>query len=264
MLAPVRASDRDYFATRFAALAHRGGFSPASPPGLENSLRAFVAASDLGFRYLETDVHATADGHLVAFHDDHLDRVTDAGGLVAELPLSVVREARIGGSEPVPLLDELLDALPRARFNIDIPAPGAVRPLVEALSRHAAQGRVCVGSFDDSSIRAFRRLTGGAVATSASPPEVVRHLVPGVRRLLTPGVEAFQVPVRHERTGMPIVTRGLARAAHAAGAVFHYWTNTDAPEAQRLVDLGVDGLVSDDLHMLKGLLVRRGLWEGNA
>lgn len=251
-----------YFGRRFTALAHRGGFCAASPPPFENSLRAFVAASALGFLHLETDVHATADGHLVAFHDDTLDRVTDAGGAIASLPLAAVREARIGGSEPVPLLDELLDALPHARFNIDIKAPAAVRPLVAILERHAAEGRVCVGSFGEDRIREFRRLTAGRVATAASPREVVTHLVPGVRRFAPLEAQAFQVPVRDERTRLPIVTRGFVRAVHAKGALVHVWTINDETEAVRLLDLGVDGLVSDDLDMLKGLLVRRGLWEG--
>lgn len=260
----MRAAERDYFATRFAALAHRGGFCAASPPEFENSLRAFAAASEMGFRYLETDVHATRDGALVAFHDDTLDRVTDAGGRLADLPLVAVREARIAGTEPIPLLDELLDALPDARVNIDIKAAGAVRPLVEALERHAAEDRVCVGSFDDGRLREFRRLSGGRVATSASPREVAIGLVPGVRRWARLRCEAFQVPVRHPETGVRVVGRGFVRAAHAAGRVVHVWTINDATEAERLLDLGVDGLVSDDLEMLKNLLVRRGLWEGDA
>lgn len=260
----MRAAERDYFATRFAALAHRGGYCAASPPAFENSLRAFAAASALGFRYLETDVHATRDGALVAFHDDTLDRVTDASGRIADLPLDAVRAARISGSEPIPTLDDLLDALPDARVNIDVKAPGAVRPLVAALDRHAAHARVCVGSFDDGRLREFRRLTGGRVATSASPREVVVGLVPGVRRWVRLPCEAFQVPVRHPGTGVRVVTRGFVRAAHAAGRVVHVWTINDAAEAERLLDLGVDGLVSDDLEMLRNLLVRRGLWEGAA
>lgn len=259
----MRAADHGYFATRFAALAHRGGFSAASPAPFENTLRAFIAASDEGFRYLETDVHATADGTLVAFHDDLLDRVTDASGAVASLPWDAVREARIGGSEPIPTLDELLDALPHARLNIDIKAPGAVRPLVAAIERHAAHSRVCVGSFSGQRIREFRRLAAGRVATSASPGEVaVFALAPGVRRFAPLGAAAFQVPVREERTGLRVVTRGMVRAAHARGAVVHVWTINDPDVAEHLIDLGVDGLVSDDLGMLKSILQRRGLWEG--
>ncbi|MFD9130057.1 glycerophosphodiester phosphodiesterase, partial [Kitasatospora sp. NPDC059571] len=103
------------------AFAHRGG--DLGHP--ENSLAAFEAAVALGYRYLETDVHATRDGVLVAFHDSRLDRVTDATGAVAELPWDTVGRARIGGTEPVPLLEDLLGAFPAARFNIDVKAaPG--------------------------------------------------------------------------------------------------------------------------------------------
>lgn len=258
----MRASERGYFATRFTALAHRGGFCADSPPEFENSLRAFVAASRLGYRHLETDVHATSDGHLIAFHDDTLDRVTDAGGRIADLSLAAVQDARIGGREPIPSLDDLLDALPRAFFNIDIKAAGAIRPLAAALDRHGAHERVCVASFGVDRLREFRRLTQGRVATSASPREVVANLVPGIRRFLRPVGLAYQVPVRDEGTGLPIVTAGFVRAAHAQGRLVHVWTINDEAEAERLLDLGVDGLVSDDLHMVKGLLVRRGLWEG--
>ena len=139
-----------YFDAPFAALAHRGGFSSAAPLSVENSLRAFAAAWDLGYRYLETDVHATSDGEVVAFHDDHLDRVSDTRGAIATLPWATVRRVRIGGREPIPLLRELFEALPSARFNIDIKAAGAVTPLWRLIEEYSAYDRVCVGSFSDT------------------------------------------------------------------------------------------------------------------
>lgn len=254
-----------YFRGRFAALAHRGGVSPDAPAEVENSLRAFQGAWRLGFSHLETDVHATADGVLIAFHDTVLDRVTDAVGAVADLPWAEVARARIGGTEPIPRLDDLLEALPHARVNIDLKAPGAVDPLVAALDRHRAHDRVCVGSFSERRIRRFRRLTAGRVPTSASPFEVaVFALVPGVRRVLPLGAQAFQIPVRHRPTGLRLLSRGLIDAAHRRGAHVHVWTINDRAEAERLIDLGVDGIVSDDLEMLKSVLVERDLWEGNA
>src|SRR5690242_6649092 len=111
------------------AFAHRGGASEAP----ENTLPAFEHAIRLGFTYLETDVHATADGQLVAFHDDHLDRVTDASGAIASLPWSVVQRARVDGREPIPLLEDLLGAFPDARVNIDPKHDDAVEPLAEVL-----------------------------------------------------------------------------------------------------------------------------------
>src|SRR5690606_15964268 len=110
-------------------LSHRG----FSTDGLENSMAAFQQAVDLGYRYLETDVHATADGVLLAFHDASLDRVTDLEGEIARLPWSTVSQARIGGVEPVPRLEEVLGTWPQVRVNIDIKSAGAILPLVEVL-----------------------------------------------------------------------------------------------------------------------------------
>lgn len=256
----VRAADFPYFPAGFCALAHRGGV--AAGADVENSLAAFGAAVELGYSHLETDVHATSDGVLVAFHDDRLDRVTDASGAVRALPWAAVREARIGGREPVPTLDEVLDAFPAARLNIDIKADAAVLPLARVLARHAAQERVCVGSFSTRRLREFRRLAGDLVATSVDPAGVAWWAFGrGVRRVATPAGQALQIPVREERTGVRLVSRGLVEAAHRAGRVVHVWTINDPVEMHRLIDLGVDGLVSDEVVVLRSVLVERGLWQ---
>jgi len=255
----VRAAEFPYFPEGFCALAHRGGTGAGAD--VENSLAAFASAVDLGYTHLETDVHLTADGVLVAFHDDRLDRVTDASGAVAALPWAALRAARIGGREPIPTLDEVLDAFPDARVNIDIKADAAVVPLARTLARHAAQDRVCVGSFSTRRIRAFRRLAGGLVATSVAPAGVAWYAFGyGVRRVAAPAGQALQIPVREERTGVPLLSRALIGAAHRAGRVVHVWTVNDPGEMGRLIDLGVDGLVTDEVAALRDVLVERGLW----
>jgi glycerophosphoryl diester phosphodiesterase len=257
------AADHPYFDSSFIALAHRGGALPAANLHSENTLYAFTKASELGFRYLETDVHVTADGVPIAFHDERLDRVTDGTGLVAELPWAEVSRSRIGGQHPIARLAELLEAFPDHRFNIDIKARAAVGPLVRTINEYRAHDRVCVGSFSIDRIREFRRLMGAQVATSVASSGVAwTRFVPFLPRLLNdPGV-VLQIPSHWPVTGRSVrlVTPALVQRAHAAGKHVHVWTIDTAEEMHELIDLGVDGLVSDRIDVLKDVCIARGLW----
>jgi glycerophosphoryl diester phosphodiesterase len=245
------------------AMAHRGGALHPEIPGAENTLHAFRHAVALGYRYLETDVHATSDGVLLAFHDDALDRVTDTQGLLSMLTADEVKVARIAGEHPVPTMAELLEEFPRCRFNIDLKSAAAVQPLADLLARTASTDRVCVGSFSQRRIDAFRRATGGRVATSASPVEVGLFMAlpsgRAARRATRGRVSALQIP--HRRGALPIVTGSLVRRAHAAGAHVHVWTVDEPAEMDELLDLGVDGLITDRTDVLKQVLIRRGQWR---
>lgn len=241
-------------------LAHRG-FSAAHP---ENSMAAFAAAVELGYRYVETDVHATRDGVLVAFHDATLDRVTDGSGAIADLPWGVVREARIDGTEPIPTLAELLGAWPDLRLNIDVKAEGAVGPLVDVLERHHAHERVCVASFSDARRRAVVRALSAPVTTSGGRAVTAGFVLAaaagsaaGVRRALR-DVDCLQVPQR--QGPVPVVTARTVAAAHAAGRAVHVWTIDDPDDMRRLLDLGVDGIVTNRADVLRGVLEERGQW----
>jgi glycerophosphoryl diester phosphodiesterase len=227
-------------------MAHRG----FSRDGLENSMAAFAAAVDLGVTHLETDVHATADGRLVAFHDRVLDRVTDGYGPVAGLTWEAVSRARIGGREPVPLLEDVLGTWSQVRVNVDVKAAAAVGPLVDVVNRTRSWDRVCVASFSDARRRAvLRRLPPGV---ASSPGRTVvgafwaatrgRYRVGALRRIAR-DVVCLQVP---ERLGaLRVVDGRLVRAAHAAGLQVHVWTVDDPQDMHRLLDLGVDGIITD-------------------
>ncbi|MGI8954639.1 MAG: glycerophosphodiester phosphodiesterase family protein, partial [Nocardioidaceae bacterium] len=149
------------------AFAHRGGAYHPENEGLENTLAAFKLAVALGFDYLETDVHVTRDGVLLAFHDTVLDRVTDRQGQIASLAYEEVRSALIGDREQVPTLAMLFDEFPTARFNIDLKSFGAVSALADFIAARRAWDRVLVGSFSYRRMNRFRRLTHGRVPTSA-------------------------------------------------------------------------------------------------
>lgn len=256
------ARDFPYFDAPPLALAHRGGAGYGPNVGHENTVAAFAEAVALGYRYLETDVHATSDGALVAFHDTVLDRVTDAEGVIAALPWSEVSSARIGAGHAIPLMDELFETFPDARFNIDVKAASAIEPLVEAVRRHRAIDRVCIGSFSDSRLRAVRRALGPDLATSAGPLEVasMRLSPPVLDRVVRSRAQALQIPVSHSVGGrtVRVVTRGLLRLAHRLGKQVHVWTIDDAEEMNRLLDLGVDGIVTDRIDTLRDVLAARG------
>jgi glycerophosphoryl diester phosphodiesterase len=244
------------------AFAHRGGAYHPEIEGLENTMAAFRHAVDLGYRYLETDVQVTADGVLLAFHDEVLDRVTDRTGEIAGATYAEVQQALIGGRERVPTLAELVDAFPGVRFNIDLKSDRSVAALASFIEEREAWDRVLVGSFVPRRLRRFRRLTGGRVATSAHPLEVAAYLVlPGpVARLVTRGrPSALQIP--HRRGRLTVATPALVRRAHAAGLQVHVWTIDDAAEMGDLLDRGVDGLITDRTDILRAVLQSRGLWE---
>ena len=246
------------------AFAHRGGAYHPELEGLENTLAAFSHAVALGYDYLETDVHVTRDGVLLAFHDAVLDRVTDRRGAIADLTYAEVRRALIGGREAVPTLVELLDAFPAARFNIDLKSTGSGEALASLLAERGDEQRVLVGSFSGRRTARFRRLTGGRVATAATPLEIVAfRFLPGrFAARLTRGV-ALQLPHRlpRGRRRLRLVTPGLVRRAHRAGRHVHVWTIDRPEEMVELLDRGVDGLFTDRTDILKDVLVGRGQWR---
>lgn len=240
------------------AFAHRGGHFD----GLENTMAAFTNAVSLGYQYLETDARATADGQLLAFHDPTLDRVTDRTGVIAELPWRQVRAARVGGREPIPLLEDLVAAFPDARFNLDVKHPSAIAPLVRAIQRTGSLHRVCVTSFSDRRLAAVRAALGPGLCTAMGPATIARLRTCSRSRLLrwlAPRYPCVQVPDRWGLTSPAFVA-----AAQALGVQVHVWTINDEPDMHRLINSGVNGIMTDQLHTLRDVLRSRGAWSSDA
>jgi glycerophosphoryl diester phosphodiesterase len=237
------------------ALAHRGGASRYP----ENSWKAFEHAVKLGYAYLETDVHATADGTAVAFHDKTLDRVTDRTGRIARLNAAEVTAARIAGTEPIPLLADLIMAWPDVRFNIDVKDEPAIVPLVEVLRATNSWDRVCLTSFSGRRLDATRRVLPRPVCTATSPAGIgaIRAGLP-VRtlaaRFAARSVGCAQIPF-----GM--ATPRFIDRARAAGLQVHAWTVNDAAVMASLLGLGVDGIMTDQTETLREILVARAQWH---
>ncbi|MBV8296874.1 MAG: glycerophosphodiester phosphodiesterase [Acidimicrobiia bacterium] len=234
--------------------AHRGGASDKP----ENTMAAFQRAVELGYRYVETDAHLTADGVLLAFHDHVLDRVTDRTGVVAELPWSEIQKARVDG-EPVPLLEDLLGTWPDIRVNIDPKHDAAVGPLVDTLAKCNAFDRVCVAAFSDRRLSKVRRTSGGRVCTALGPTAITRLRMAsyGARTGRFAG-GCVQVPTHIGKR--VLVDRRFVDTAHRRGFPVHVWTIDERAQMQRLLDLGVDGIMTDRPGVLKELLTERGQW----
>jgi glycerophosphoryl diester phosphodiesterase len=238
--------------------AHRGG----AADGLENTMAAFQQAVDLGYRYVETDVHATSDGVLLAFHDPTLERVPGMAGRIGTLPWARVSQARVGGTEPIPTLEELLGTWPELRVNIDVKDLAATAPLVDVIRRTRAIDRVYVAAFSERRVAAVRRALGPRLCTALGPTRVALLRAAATSRpasLLAPrSVPCAQVP---DRVGaLRLVTARLVELAHRHDVRVHVWTIDDADEMRRLLDLGVDGIMTDRIETLRTVLQERGWW----
>lgn len=259
---------------RPAAYAHRG-FSPSGTSGFgarrdaENSLRAFGAAVDLGYRHLETDARASADGVAFAFHDAVLDRVTNSFGQVRRLPARQIEQARIMGGEPIPRLADLLAAFEQAWFNIDVKSADAIGPVLDAIRQTGSWHRVRLAAFSGRRLHVLRRAAGPAVATALSPQEVLAlksasrrpfARVPAQLRRLADHDAHAQVPAQLGWLG--IVDRRFVELAHQLGLRVDVWTINDRATMIRLLDLEVDGIMTDRADVLRDVLQERGQWSG--
>ncbi|MFJ4688533.1 glycerophosphodiester phosphodiesterase [Streptomyces sp. NPDC091377] len=236
--------------------AHRGG----AADGLENTVAQFRRAVETGYRYIETDVHLTRDGRLVAFHDATLDRVTDGAGRIADLPWDDVRQARVGGAEPVPLFEELLETFPEVRWNVDVKAGSALRPLLDLLERADCWDRVCVGSFSEARVAHAQRLAGPRLATSYGTRGVLGLRLRSWGVPVAPRGSAIAAQVPERQSGVPVVDRRFVRTAHARGLQVHVWTVNEPERMHRLLDLGVDGIMTDHIDTLRTVMEDRGVW----
>jgi glycerophosphoryl diester phosphodiesterase len=252
-------------------LAHRG----ASARAPENTMEAFRLAVESGTGGLELDVHLTRDGYVVVIHDPTLDRTTDGTGAVAAMTLDELREADTGYTfSPdhedtfpyrglglrIPTLDEVLREFPGVALNIDMKADDSAiaAAVLEILRQADAEDRVLVVSSRRSSVGRFRRISGGRVSTGASRWETgIFYLFSNLRleRFLRPAYDALQVPLSHR--GLPLVTRRFVQAAHAAGVRVDAWTINEKVEMRRLLDLGVDVIMTDRPGTLADVLQRR-------
>lgn len=225
-------------------LAHRG-LAIEAP---ENTLLAFAKALAVGVTHLETDVHESSDGVAIISHDDTLERLAGRKVSVNHLTAAELRRVDLGQGQNFVSLHDALEAFPEARFNIDVKSSGVVEPTIRAIRSANAINRVLVSSFSHSRQQAAAHGLPG-VATSVSMGAMSRVLAASKLGLsfrvtsMLRGFDAIQIPERWK--GVQVLSPRLIRHAHNAGVEVHVWTVNDPADMHRLLDLGVDGLVTD-------------------
>lgn len=240
---------------KFLAFAHRGGneFAP------ENSFRAFKSAVDIGYKYLETDVHLTKDGFLIAFHDDTLDRVTDKSGLIRDLTLSEIKKAKIAGTDEIPLLSELLNSFTDCFFNIDCKVDETVQPLINLINNKDFINRVCIGSFSQKRINFIRKSLGKEVKTSMGPAEVILSKFLSYTSLGYNFKSSYtSIPIR--RYGINLLDERNIKYLKSNNQKVIAWTINDEDQMKMLINIGIDGIMTDNLTLLKKVLIEESLW----
>jgi glycerophosphoryl diester phosphodiesterase len=251
------------------AIAHRG--SKLIWP--ENTMMAFGHAHESGLRWIETDLHLSSDGHVMCIHDDTVDRTTDGIGAVSDFTaadlesLDAAYQFEIAGDHPyrdqghgVPTLEQVANEFSDCRFVVDLKQDGLAEALWELIRRLDMAERVIVGSFSDRRLAEFRAVSGGAVATSAGPRAVARALAAAAVKKPRRLADALQVPVNAR--GVPIVTARSVEKFHDAGYQVHVWTVNSTKQMHRLLDLGVDAIITDLPDALKAVMIERGVWTG--
>jgi len=249
------------------AYAHRG-WHLGDLAGCENTLAAFRRAVEEGFDYLELDVHASADGVPVVHHDATLERTTDGTGPIDAQPVAALAHVRVGGREPIPLLEQVLAELPDTRITIELKSDAVVDPVLALLERTDSWHRVCVGGFTERWLARARAGGGARLCTSMAYRSAFGlrgrawlDALPGsLSRLPAPPVAGNLAQLPRRLGVLTVVDAALVRAAHASGREVHVWTVNDPAEMAELLDLGVDGLLSDRPDLLRDVLRSRGEW----
>ncbi|KPQ07824.1 MAG: glycerophosphoryl diester phosphodiesterase GlpQ [Rhodobacteraceae bacterium HLUCCA12] len=240
------------------AIAHRGGSLEVE----ENTLPAFAHAVGLGYSHVELDVHATRDGVVVIHHDPTLERMTGDPRAIGDLAWSDLRGIRTHEGAEIPRLESLLEEHPGLFVNIEAKSDAVIDPLARVLQRMGAVGRVGVGSFKPRRTARLRAALGAGLCWSPAHRQVLGLMLRGWRLPLPVGnFPVVQVPVRYK--GVGVVSPRFVRAARRAGVAVQVWTVNDAIEMEQLLDMGVQGIMTDRPSTLRKVLQARGEWRGD-
>ena len=247
-------SPQERYRDRFTGLAHRGG----SLEAFENSFAAFANAGRLGYQVIETDIQVSKDQTIYIFHDDDLDRTTTGRGLFSQKSDAELAQITLKNGEPIPTLAQILKAHPDIILNIDVKTDDGIAPMARFLNTHQCHDRICLASFSTKRLNAVRALLDKPCDVSGGQADVVRLFLGSFGLPMgRPDIIAAQVPMTH--MGIPLVTPRFVRHCHRLNIAVHVWTIDDADNMRRLIDMGVDGIVTDRPSLLKNIAAEKGI-----
>ena len=239
------------------AFVHRGG-----DPARENTMAAFEDAVAMGYRYMEIDVRTSSDGVLVVFHDESLDRITDGAGRLSEKTWEELSALRLRASgEPLLRFEELLTRWEDVHLNVDLKDEASVEEFARLVEAHGAHDRVLAASFNDARRHRVRRALSRRTAASGGWVVTALIVLLGPLGLMRRSgrraaeIDCLQVPISQGR--IRVVTPGFIRRCHQAGLQVHVWVVDEPAEMHRLLDMGVDGLMTDDAAALAKVMTER-------
>ena len=221
--------------SEFQGFVHRGDTSIF----LENTIEAFQSAVSLGYLYLETDLRETSDGKIITFHDPNLKRITGANITISETKFSDIRMRRLPSREIIPTIDELLEEFPDSFFNMDLKVNQIEEKVLKKINSHNALERVCLGSFNSKTIKKINSLEP-KILTSMGISQVIMYKFFQKKNLS----KLIQIPTHWK--GIKVITKKFIDRLHNDGLKVHVWTINKEKEMQSLIDLGVDGIMTDN------------------
>ena len=221
--------------SEFQGFVHRGDTSIF----LENTIEAFQSAISLGYQYLETDLRETSDGKIITFHDPNLKRITGANVTISETKFSDIRMRRLPSRETIPTIDELLEEFPDSFFNMDLKVNQIEEKVLKKINSHNALERVCLGSFNSKTIKKINSLEP-KILTSMGISQVIMYKFFHKKNIS----KLIQIPTHWN--GIKVITKKFIDRLHNDGLKVHVWTINKEKEMQSLIDLGVDGIMTDN------------------
>ncbi len=239
----------------FIPFAHRGG----SYDFFENTLDAFNNSIKLGYRHIETDIRHTKDNKLVIFHDPDLKRICGLNRKIDSLNYEDLKEIKIFKKHTIPLLDEVLSSWPEINFNIEPKSLESAHLLKEKLKSTKNIERICIGSFSNIKMDIFRKEFKDNLCTSMTESETILFFLNRVLPIYINSIPCLQIPMKH--LGFRIVTQKLVEHVHSLGKKIHVWTINDENQMVDLININVDGIMTDKPKTLKKVLQKKSLWN---